>query len=210
MDLEPEKEVEIKAPDLPKPTIPLPNLAPPPPPPLSPLDARLKDTPPAQTASAVPPVKMVIRDSDEEDVETCGVAPFNTRIIAAVIDIVISTGVTLLLVFILPNFANKIAWLSGIAYLVTRDSLPFLGGQSVGKKAMKLQVVTQEGKLLIGNWEKALTRNAVLIVPFFPLVELFLLLSREDKPERGLRLGDEWAKTRVIVEPPKPALENAV
>ena len=99
----------------------------------------------------------------------------------------------------LPGFAERIAWLVGIAYLVTRDSLPFLGGQSVGKKAMKLKVVTLEGKPITGNWEAALIRNGVLLIPFFGLIELFVLLTREDKPEHGRRLGDEWAKTKVIM-----------
>jgi uncharacterized RDD family membrane protein YckC len=212
MDQEPEKEAEIKPPTLPKPVIPPPNLAPPPPPPPSPLDGLPSSapTPPPLTAPGGPPVKVTIRTGDEEETPAGGLAPFNSRVIAAVIDLVISMGVTLLLVFILPDFASKVAWLTGLAYLVTRDSLPFLGGQSVGKKAMKLQVVTPDGQLLTGNWEKAVIRNAALMVPFFALVEIFVLLTREDKPERGLRLGDEWAKTRVIVEPPKPADDDAV
>jgi len=82
---------------------------------------------------------------------------------------------------------------------VTRDGLPFLGGQSVGKKAMKLKAVTLDDRSLAGNWEPALIRGAVLAIPLFALVELFILLSREEKPERGRRLGDEWAKTKVIV-----------
>jgi hypothetical protein len=45
-----------------------------------------------------------------------------------------------------------------MAYFVTRDSLPFLGGQSVGKKAMKLTVVTLDDKSLSGNWEPAVIR----------------------------------------------------
>ena len=74
--------------------------------------------------------------------------------------------------WILPGFAAPVAWLLGIGYFVSRDSLPFLGGQSVGKKAMKLKAVTMEGKSLVGNWEAALIRNGVLVIPFFVLVEL--------------------------------------
>ncbi len=133
-----------------------------------------------------------------------GLAAFNTRAAAAVIDCVVAVGITVGLDLILPGFAHRLAWLTGMAYMVTRDSLPFLGGQSVGKKAMKLRAVTLEGKSLIGNWEKALIRNGVLIIPFFAIVELVVLLTREDKPERGHRLGDEWAKTQVIIEE-KPA-----
>jgi hypothetical protein len=43
-----------------------------------------------------------------------------------------------------------------------------------------------------------------------PLVELFVLLTREDKPERGRRLGDEWAKTKVIVEIKPQVADEAV
>jgi len=39
------------------------------------------------------------------------------------------------------------------------------------------------------------------MIPFFALVEIFILLSREGKPDHGRRLGDEWAKTKVIVVP---------
>ena len=150
---------------------------------------------------------MRIASEDDESPAT-GLAPFNTRITAAALDIVVAMGVTIGLMLILPGFADRLGWLIGVAYLITRDSLPFLGGQSVGKKAMKLKAVTLDGQSLVSNWQAALIRNGVLIIPFFGLVELFILLTREDKPERGRRLGDEWAKTQVIPEPKPPALEE--
>ena len=93
--------------------------------------------------------------------------------------------------------------------MITRDSLPFLGGQSVGKKAIKIKVVTMDGQSLAGNWEKSAIRNAALSIPFFPLVELLILLTREEKPDRGRRLGDEWAKTRVMLAPDLPAEQKS-
>lgn len=129
-------------------------------------------------------------------------APFNTRVLAALVDMVVAFGLKILVMLILPGFAMLLAWLVGMAYLVARDSLPFLGGQSVGKKAMKLKVVTQQGASLVNNWEAALIRNGVLAIPFFAFIEVIILLTREDKPERGLRLGDEWAKTKVIIAAP--------
>lgn len=137
--------------------------------------------------------------------EAGSIAPFNTRMIAAIIDVAVMAGLWIAVSMILPHFAAKIAGLLGIAYLVTRDSLPFLGGQSVGKKAMKLKAVTLEGNALTGNWEPAIIRNGVLLIPLFGLIELFILLSREGKPEHGRRLGDEWAKTKVILAPDPPA-----
>ena len=141
----------------------------------------------------------------ESEPEAGSLAPFNTRIIAALIDVAVAAGLQVAAMWILPQFAAKIAWLLGIAYLVTRDSLPFLGGQSVGKKAMKIKAVTVDGKSLVNNWEPALIRNGVLLIPLFPLIELFILLTREGKPEHGRRLGDEWAKTQVILAPEPPA-----
>ena len=194
----------------PRPVIPPPNLAPPPPPPPSPLEALPRSAgPPPLIPAGNDAARVKLRHGNDGEVSLGdGIAPFNTRCIAAIIDIVVAAGITIGLDLILPDFAGKIAWLAGAAYLVTRDSLPFLGGQSIGKKAMKIQAVTLEGTSLVGNWNSAIARNLVLIIPLFALVELFVLLTREDKPERGRRLGDEWAKTKVIFEV-KPTLPDA-
>ena len=101
---------------------------------------------------------------------------------------------------ILPDFADKLGWLLGFAYMVAKDSLPFLDGRSVGKKAMKLRAVTKAGEPLTHNWTAACIRNGVLLVPLFALIEIYILLTRDGKPERGLRLGDEWAKTKVVTD----------
>ncbi|RYD21268.1 MAG: RDD family protein [Verrucomicrobiaceae bacterium] len=206
MDAEPDKETEANSGGLPKPVIPPPNIPPPQIP--SPPSVTPPPQPSAAAASTPPPVtaggaavKVNLRTGDDPVPEGVTSVPFNTRIIAAVIDIVVAAGVAILLALVLPSFASKLAWLVSMAYIVTRDSLPFLGGQSVGKKAMKIRAVTLEGQPLTGNWEKGGIRNAVLLIPFFGLVELYILLTRETGPDRGRRLGDEWAKTKVIFEP---------
>ncbi len=171
-----------------------------------------KAPPPGEKPSAPSPVNVRVKapgNSGEDHLEPDGLAPLNTRILAALIDSAVAIGLQVFAAMILPSFADRATWLVGIAYLITRDSLPFLGGRSVGKQAMKLRAVTCDGKPLTGNWEAGLIRSGVLAIPFFALVELFVLLTREEKPERGLRLGDEWAKTKVIVEPAKkPADEQ--
>jgi uncharacterized RDD family membrane protein YckC len=187
------KPVVVPPPDLPKPPAPPPSL------------------PPASAAFPDAAVKVKIRsaqDPGERESSDDTLASFNTRATAALLDVVVALGIAIGLAVLLPGFADRLAWLTGFAYLVTRDSLPFLGGQSVGKKAMKLRVVTLDGKSLIGNWETALIRNGVLVIPLFAFVELFILLTREDTPERGRRLGDEWAKTRVIVEETRPDADS--
>jgi uncharacterized RDD family membrane protein YckC len=170
--------------------------------PESPLDKIKHSSPPAAATGAEPAVKVHVRSGENagDAAVVEGIAPFNTRLIAVIIDIVLVWGIQLGLVLILPGFAMKLAWLLGLAYFVTRDSLPFLGGQSVGKKAMKIRAVTLDGKPLTGNWEPSLIRAGVLCIPFFFLLELYLLLTRESGPDHGRRLGDEWAKTKVIVE----------
>jgi uncharacterized RDD family membrane protein YckC len=187
------KPVVIPPPDLSRPSVPPPSL------------------PPVAAESPEAAVKVKIRnaqDSDDDGSPVAGLASFNSRVTAAVIDMVVASGIAIGLAFILPGFADRLAWLAAIAYLVTRDSLPFLGGQSVGKKAMKLRAVTLDGESLVGNWEAALVRNGVLAIPLFAFVELFILLTREDKPGRGRRLGDEWAKTKVIIEETQPSADG--
>jgi uncharacterized RDD family membrane protein YckC len=74
----------------------------------------------------------------------------------------------------------------------------------VGKKVMKIRVATMGDEDLTGNWAAACIRNGVLLIPFFALVELYVLLSREDGILRGRRLGDEWSKTKVVMAPDPP------
>ena len=194
-----EEQLSAKKPSVPPPDLPKPSIPPP-------------DLKGAEPPSPPPVVNVRIREAgeSEDDGPKAGqLVPFNTRVIAALIDIVVSIGLQIAAVWILPGFATRIAYVVGIGYLVARDSLPFLGGQSVGKKAMKLRVVTLDDKPLTGNWEPALIRNGVLMIPFFALIEVFVLLTREDKPERGRRLGDEWAKTKVIIaEDPHPESDS--
>jgi uncharacterized RDD family membrane protein YckC len=195
-DQSPESKPDVRA----KPFIPPPVLSQPPPPPPSPLEG-LPPSPPQTIPADMAGVKVNLRIADpgEKTTETEFVT-FNTRMVASMIDLVVAIGLVIGLIWILPGFAFKFAYLTGVAYLISRDSLPFLGGQGVGKKAMDIKVVTMDGKSLVGNWKAALIRNGVLVIPLFALVELYILLTREDTPARGRRLGDEWAKTKLIVE----------
>lgn len=132
------------------------------------------------------------------------------RVIAGFIDGVIWCGVMALFMMFLPDL---IGYVLGLAYFVTRDTLPFLGGQSVGKKAMGLMAVTSEGKSLRDDWKTGAIRNIACGIPFFVFVELFVLINRQEQPKPLLRLGDEWAGTKVInadrsmaaAVPPPPA-----
>ncbi len=108
-----------------------------------------------------------------------------SRIVATIIDFMVSGACW---------FIPFVGWFAGFAYILTRDALPFLDGQSVGKKAMGLRAVTEDGQPLTNNWGPCLIRNIVLYIPVFALIELIVLVTNDN----GLRLGDQWAKTKVI------------
>jgi len=115
-------------------------------------------------------------------------ASLGNRILAVLIDGLIASAC-----YIIP----VVGALVGLAYILTRDALPFLEGQSIGKKAMKLRAVSAEtGKPLTNDWGPSVIRNVVLYIPFFAIVELIVLSNNKD----GQRLGDQWAKTKVVVE----------
>ncbi len=192
----------LRPPDLPKPNIqpptpPVPDFAPPPEPP---------------AAAPDPGVKVNVRvaekpnvEIEETDVEE--LAGINPRVVAAVIDFLVMAGIWLVLDIFLPG---SLAWLAGAAYFLCRDALPFLGGQSVGKKAMKIRAVTRDGsEPLTGNWAASIVRNVTLLILPFGIVELVMVLQREDSQDHGRRFGDDWAKTKVIVvKPPREEAEE--
>lgn len=119
----------------------------------------------------------------------------------------------------LVGFVPIIGGLAGGAYILVRDGLDteFMKKRSLGKKIMKLKPLTLEGKDL--TLEDSVRRNWVLalgslcqILMFIPIigwiliplvgiaamvlliVEIFLVLS----DDKGIRLGDKWARTIVI------------
>jgi uncharacterized RDD family membrane protein YckC len=137
------------------------------------------------------------------------IAPLGSRIGAGVIDSLVPIAIYIPAVIIMIILASiKLGALSSIVmlaavvlvmgYVFLKDCLPFLGGQSIGKKLMKLRVVTEDGKPITGNWQAGFMRNILMLV--WP-VELIMLIVREGKPEAGRRIGDDMAKTKVILAP---------
>jgi uncharacterized RDD family membrane protein YckC len=156
----------------------------------TPEEAMTRDRGPAQP----PPAPTPVPPAAESVVVIGGEAPLGSRIGAFLIDAVI----VMLLFAIVGRISGLLAPIVGFGYLLTRDSLPFLNGESIGKKALKIKAVGEDGKSLSGDWGPGLVRNVVLLIPFFPLVELIVLLVRSGTPQGLRRLGDEWARTRVI------------
>ena len=182
-------------PDLPTP----PKASPPPPdipapsakkePPLSKLD-RGSDTPPPATT-----------ETDEDPEVSTGpadptiVTDRKRRFIGLAIDVVIGVGIMVVLNF----FSNILGFLGYSAYLLLRDALPFLDGQSVGKGVMNLRAVDSEGNHLTGNYLASIKRNILIGLPFVgALADGIVFYVREGDPREGLRLGDDWAGTKTV------------
>lgn len=109
------------------------------------------------------------------------------RFLAALIDGLVSTVLSLIPV---------LGWLGSIAYSLLKDSLPFLGGQSLGKKAMNIRVVKADTQQPITNdYGTNAVRAVSLMIPIFGIVDAFMVLS-----ESKQRFGDRWANTVVIQE----------
>lgn len=124
------------------------------------------------------------------NIKTDELATFGQRFVAGLIDGLLAG----LLSVILGNFGTLI----GFIYFVTRDALPFLDGQSIGKRVMNIRAITEEGEPLTNQWVPSLIRSVVLYIPLFVLVELWFLYSHPQLQ----RLGDQWAKTKVVVSEP--------
>jgi uncharacterized RDD family membrane protein YckC len=106
------------------------------------------------------------------------------RLLAAFVDLVIVVGLSLF---------PRIGWMVGLIYHLTRDSLPFLNGQSFGKKFFNLRVIIlPQYASMSGAAEKSVIRGLVAIIPGLNIVDLWFLITRK------VRLADEWAETRVV------------
>lgn len=141
-----------------------------------------------------------------------------TRILAVFIDGALSAVV---------GFIPFIGPIIGGAYMLLKDGL--FEGQSLGKKVMKLQVMTSEGNL--ADYMASVRRNAIFAIPILimiipiigwiiaPILSLIIViveLMKVINDPHGLRIGDSWAGTQVInmqestaeVPPVPPVVEN--
>lgn len=80
-----------------------------------------------------------------------------------------------------------------ILYLFLKDTLPFLNGQSIGKKAMNLLVVdANEGTGITGKYLKGFGREITTIIPLVSLIDAIMIFGS------NRRLGDDIAGTIVV------------
>jgi uncharacterized RDD family membrane protein YckC len=125
----------------------------------------------------------------------------------------IAKAVDFIIIGVLYEVIPKIGFFAGLVYLLIADGL--FEGRSVGKRLIKLKVVLHETGQQCGVKE-SIIRNFPLAIGYvlyciikipiirhiFPLLiivfEFLLILGSE----KGMRLGDELARTQVVEEIP--------
>ncbi len=120
-------------------------------------------------------------------------ASAGNRFLALLIDLLVSY-VPIILFGIVSTNLIALGYVASVAYTFTKDALPFLGGQSIGKKAIGIKVVlTETGQMITGNYTASVLRQLPTIIPIFNLIDAFMVLTSE-----SLRFGDKWAGTMVV------------
>ncbi|MEZ0538181.1 RDD family protein [Fibrella arboris] len=115
------------------------------------------------------------------------------RFVALFIDSIVAY-VPMIVLGIVSSKLATLGYLAALAYLLTRDSLPFLNGQSVGKKLMGIKVIREDtGAGIMGDYGTGVVRAIPQMIPLLNLVDALVIFRDSTK-----RFGDEWAKTIVV------------
>ncbi len=81
-----------------------------------------------------------------------------------------------------------------LVYLFARDALPFLDGQSLGKKICSIRVINfQTGEAVTNQFGKTFVREIVQWIPLLNFIDMLTVFGAG-----GRRLGDQWADTIVV------------
>ncbi|MFW6043121.1 MAG: RDD family protein [Marinilabiliaceae bacterium] len=110
--------------------------------------------------------------------------PLGERLLAGLVDLIVAA---------LLSLFPRIGWMFGLLYILMKDSLPFLNGQSFGKKLFHLRTIALPHYSALTGWpEKSVIRGLVLLIPILNLIDLYYLIIHK------VRIADRWAETRVI------------
>ncbi len=130
--------------------------------------------------------------------QTTELATGGQRVAAGVIDYIIAAILDNIIHFTFKVDMEIFVGLGifGAVYLLLRDALPFLDGQSLGKKILKIRAIElKTGNSLKGNWAISIVRSISLFIPIFNFIDAVMVFSAN-----GQRFGDKWGKTIVIKE----------
>ena len=115
------------------------------------------------------------------------------RFVAVFIDGIVSY-VPMLVLSIVSYKLTTLGYLIALGYMLTRDSLPFLNGQSVGKKLMGIKVIKDDtGASIMGDYGAGVVRAIPQVIPLLNLIDALVIFRDTSK-----RFGDDWAKTSVV------------
>jgi hypothetical protein len=154
---------------------------------------------------------MELPESSEKQEELTKAGLLN-RIIAKTIDFII--------VGALFEIIPKIGYLAGVIYLLIADGL--FDGRSIGKKLIGLRVILYTHGNSVCGFKESIIRNfpfvggyilfgilkgipligwilSIIVPVAILLFESLIMVGSED----GMRMGDEFAKTRVVEEKAK-------
>jgi uncharacterized RDD family membrane protein YckC len=133
-------------------------------------------------------------------------ADLTIRAIACLIDLLIIIG--------LARLPDVFGYMTATGYILIRDGL--LDRRSIGKRLIGLRVVSSEDSGPVASWRESIIRNVPLVVAYFLFLIPYagwvlgpLALGAECLTalgdERGMRIGDLLARTRVVLDAPLPA-----
>ena len=120
-------------------------------------------------------------------------ASIGDRLLGGIIDWIVVLAIS----YLLGNMiGGSISYMIGAAYILVRDALPFLDGQSIGKKVMKTRSVHEDsGAPITNDYRTSILRNILFIIPLVGLIDALFIFGGEQK-----RLGDKIAKTIVVYD----------
>lgn len=135
-----------------------------------------------------------MEETTNQNVVPSNLATLGDRFLGVLIDWVIFCAVYYILDM---TIGWGLGYVVAAIYFLIRDALPFLDGQSVGKKVMKTRAVKEDsGAPLTNDYATSLIRNIPSIIPILGLIDaIFIFVGDERK-----RLGDKIGKTIVIKE----------
>lgn len=110
------------------------------------------------------------------------------RLVAGLLDFII--------VLCLFKIAMFLGLTIGLAYWFLRDAIPGMNGQSLGKKLMKIKVLSARNQPLVNDYKAAALRQVSNIVPLLNLYEVYLLVTSP----KYQRFGDQLTQTTVVRE----------
>lgn len=134
------------------------------------------------------------KTSDDEEYHKAGIL---NRFVARVIDLIIAAALSMLL--------YPVGFFAGLTYILIADG--FFDGRSLGKKLINLRTIRSDGELC--SYKESVLRNLTIaggylffFIPYIGwlctlaifTVEALVIIGNE----KGLRVGDELAKTIVI------------